>query len=366
MGEVLFRSGIATNVLEAIDKLLGRVPGRLALIATGSGALFAALSGSTMANTAMLGTLLLPQMRERKYSKHLSIGSIIAGGGLAMIIPPSALAVVYGSIANVSIGQLLIAGIIPGILMASLYSINIVGRCLLNPNLAPKYEIVTTSFRTRFDLLARYVLPLGLILFAVLGVMFVGIATPTEAASLGAAASLILAVAYRHLGAKGFAQCVRGTVHISVMMLFIMAGAQTFSQVLAFSGATRSLVEVLTNLPIPPIMILVMMQVTVLILGCFIEQVSIMLITIPIFMPIVHAIGWDPVWFGAVMLVSLHVAHISPPFGLLLFVKGVAPSDVTMGDIIRAIVPFLICDLVSICILIAFPILTLWLPSFMR
>lgn len=367
MGEILFHSGMAIRTLDVLDKWLGRIPGRLSLLTVVGGTIFANLSGSTMANTAMLGSLLGPEMMRRGYSKSMALGPIMGTGGIAMIIPPSALAIVLGTLAKMSIGQLLVAGILPGILMAALYSFYIVARCTINPTLAPTYEVSRVPLRRKIASFIKYVLPLGVIVFLVVGLIFLGIATPTEAAAMGTMGSIGLAACYRSLSVEVLRKAAAGSVKVTVMTFMIIAGSITFSQLLAFTGASRGMVEFAVSLPLPPIMILISMQIILLLLGVFMEQISMMMVTIPIFMPVVHALGFHPIWFGILMLLNLEIAFTSPPFGLLLFVmKGVAPPDTTMGEIYRAALPFIVCDLIAMALIMTFPSIALWLPGLVK
>ncbi|MCF8063090.1 MAG: TRAP transporter large permease subunit [Deltaproteobacteria bacterium] len=367
MGEILFHSGMAIRTLDVLDKWMGRLPGRLSLLTVAGGTIFSNLSGSTMANTAMLGSLLVPGMQSRGYRKPMILGPILGTGGIAMIIPPSALAIVLGTLAHLSIGELLLAGILPGLLMAVLYFTYIIGRCKLDPSLAPAYEVEKVSLGEKLADLFKYVLPLTTIVFLVVGLIFLGVATPTEAAAMGSVGSIALAACYGAFNLGVLKRAVRGSLKVTVMTFMIIAGSITFSQILAFTGATRGMVEFVAGLPLDPILILICMQLILILLGAFMEQISMMMISVPIFMPVVHALGFDPIWFGILMLLNLEIAFTTPPFGLLLFVmKGVAPEDTTMGDIYRAALPFIVCDLIAMALIMAYPAITLWLPGLMR
>lgn len=366
MGGIIFYSGMANRIIGVVDEWLGRLPGRLSLLAVGSGTIFAALTGSTMGSTAMLGTLLVPEMRSRGYAKSMILGPIMGAGGLAMIIPPSALGVILGSLASINIGQLLIGGVFPGLLIATLYSLYIIFRAWLQPSVAPSYPVVPPPLSTRLLNVAKYMLPLVFIIFAVLGSMFVGIATPTEAAALGAFTCFIMAAAYRKLNWKVTKDAIKTTIEITAMAFMIIAGSNVFSQIMAFSGVSRSLVQVVTGAQISPLLILIGMQIILLFLGCFMEQVAMMMITLPIFMPVVNALHFDPIWFGIMMLINLEVGMLTPPFGMVLFVmKGVAPKDVTMGEVYRAAIPFVLLDILAIAIIMLFPPIATYLPSIM-
>ncbi|MFH1756843.1 MAG: TRAP transporter large permease subunit [Pseudomonadota bacterium] len=367
MGEVMFHSGLAVRMIFTLEKWLGHLPGRLSLLAVGAGTLFGTMSGSSMASGALLGSVLVPEMEKQGYKKSMSLGPILGSGGLAVMIPPSGFAVVLGAIAEISIGKTLIAIIVPGILMAVLYVVYIITRCYLQPSIAPAYEVKPTPLSEKLRDTARYILPLGLIIFAVIGFIFLGIATPAEAAASGTLAALILTAAYGKLNWAMLKKSVLATTELSVMILFIIACAEVYSQILAFSGATKGLIALVTRLKVDPIFIIIGMAIVLLILGMFIPVYPIMMITIPVFMPIVQSLGYDLIWFGVIFILCMEMGATSPPFGLVLFVvKGVAPPGTTMGDCYRGALPFLACDLVALILIIAFPMITLWLPLMMR
>ncbi len=364
MGEIMFHSGVAPLMMDTLDKLMGRLPGRLGLLAVSGGTVFATLTGTSMGSVAMLGSVLTPEMEKRGYKKPMSLGPILGSGGLAIMIPPSGLAILLGAIAEISIGKILIAIIIPGLIMAVLYAAYIIGRCWLQPSLAPAYEVPRIARLEKFTSVIRYILPLGFVIFMVIGLMLLGIATPSEAGATGVLGCFILAAVYKRLTWEAVKKAIASTVQITVMMFLVLAGAVAFSQVLAFSGASRGLVEYALSLPLAPIIMFIAMQAIVLFLGMFISIVAIMMITLPLFMPVIDTLGFNPVWFAVVFLLNTEMATTSPPFGTNLFVmKGVAPHDTTMGDIYRAALPFLGCDLVAMALLIAFPVVVLWLPN---
>ena len=364
MGELMFHTGIARQTIDVLDKWLGRVPGRLSLLGAAGGTFFSALSGSTLANTSMLGTVLLPEMKDRGYKPAMSVGPIVGIGGLAMLVPPSSLAVVLASIAHISVSKILVGGVIPALMLGMLFSLYIIIRCWLNPDLAPAYTLRRSSFQEKIAAFALQVLPLGFVVFMVLGLILLGWATPTEAAATGVLATLIVSLCYRSLTWEVLKKALRGTLDISVMILMIIAASKTFSSLLAFSGTTQGLLEVIKGLDIPPLTLLICMQAAVFLMGMFMETISIMMIALPIFMPIVHLLGFDPVWFGVLMLINFEIGLITPPFGMLLFVmKSVAPWDLKIEEICWAAVPFIICDLVVMGLLILWPSLVLWLPN---
>jgi tripartite ATP-independent transporter DctM subunit len=365
MGEIMFHTGVAGRAIDAIDKLIARVPGRLSLVAITGGTIFSALSGSTIANTAMLCSTLLPEMMRRGYHAKISIGPIVAVGGLAMLIPPSALAVLLGSVARIPIGELLVASIIPALILSALFFIYVIVRCSFDPRLAPSYDVAHIALRERILPFLKYVLPLMSIFVVVVGSIIGGVATPTESAALGAVASVLAAAAYRRLDWRSFWVSVRETLRLTVMTLFIICGSITFSQIMAFTQASDGLSNLITGAGLSPVMVLLGMLGILFFLGCFMDQVSMMMITAPLFMPVATALGFDLVWFGVLMLMILEVSLATPPFGLLLFVaKGAAPQ-VSMGEIIASVLPFIVIVLAVVGLLIAAPELTLALPRLM-
>ncbi len=365
MGEVMFHTGVAGKAIDAVDRLISRLPGRLSLVAITGGTIFAALSGSTIANTAMLCSTLLPEMSKRGYHTSVSIGPIVGVGGLAMLIPPSALAVLLGSVARIPIGELLIASIVPALILAALMFAYVIVRCSLQPHLAPPYDARALTRRERLLPFAKYVLPLMSIFVVVVGSIIGGIATPTESAALGAVAAVVAAAAYRRLTWANFAVSVRATLRLTVMTLFIICGSITFSQILAFTQASDGLSMLITGAGLSPLMVLLGMLAILLFLGCFMDQVSMMMITAPLFMPVVQQLGFDLVWFGVLMLMLLEIGLATPPFGMLLFVaKGAAPQ-VSMREIIVSVAPFIALALVVVALLIAAPELALFLPRLM-
>jgi tripartite ATP-independent transporter DctM subunit len=364
MGEALFHSGMAMKALESLDKWIGRVPGRLSLLAVVGGTLFAALTGVAMGSVAMLGSVLVPEMEKRGYSKSMALGPILGSGALAIMIPPTALGVLLATIAQISIGRLLIAIILPGLLMAACYATYVVVVSIVKPETAPRYEIPSTPLREKVVDFAKYVLPLGIIIFLVIGLMFLGIAGPSEAAATGALGSFVLAAFYRRLTWGVIRKTVTAAFSISAFILMILAGSTAFSQILAFSGATEGFAKMGSTLPVSPILVLLLMQLVLFVLGCFIDQISIMMVTIPIFMPVVKALGWDPVWFGAIVCLNVEMAAITPPFGMALFaMKGVAPEGTTMQDIYSAVTPYVLMNFIVMALMILFPQISLWLPS---
>jgi len=363
MGELMFHSNLAYETIDVLDRWLGRLPGRLSLLAAVSGTMFAATSGSTMANTAMLGTVLLPEMRKRGYSVSMSVGPIIGVGGIAMLIPPSALAVVLASIAQVSVAGILMGGVIPGVILGGMFSSYIITYAWLRPSSAPRFKTDPTPLGTKLFLTAKYLLPVAFIIFMVLGLIILGIATPTEAAATGAAATMLVNIVYGRFNRKMLTASLKGSLEVTVMVFMIIAASKTFSSILAFSGATTGLVNMVQGLNVHPLLILLGMMLIVALMGCFMETVSIMMICLPVFMPISNVLGFDPIWFGVLMLINLEMGQMTPPFGMLIFVmQGVTPSDVTYEKIVWSSVPYILFDIIVIAMIVAWPKVALWLP----
>jgi len=364
MGEVLFHTGLATKVITAIERLIRQVPGRLAVVAVVAGTVFSAISGSTIATTAMLGSLMLPIMLTRGYHPTMATGPIMAIGAVDMLIPPSALTVLLGSLSGISISKLLIGGVVPGLILSIAFVVYIIARVSADPALAPATPVEKLSGWARFDPLVRYVLPLVSIFGVVIGAMSGGVATPTESAALGALATMALAAAYRALTLEAVAKASHGTIAISGMILFIILGATTFSQILSFSGATEGIVSAVFGQQLSPFAILAGMMLLLIFLGLFVDQVSMMLITLPVFMPIVQRLDIDPIWFGVLYLICMQLGLLLPPHGLLLMtMRGVAPPQVTMADIFRAVVPYVILSLILLAVITLFPSIATWLPA---
>ncbi len=364
MGEVLFHSGVALKAIDAFALLIRRVPGRLSVIAIVAGTVFSAISGSTIATTALLGSLLLPTMLERGYDKRFAMGPIMGIGGVDMLIPPSALAVLLGSLAGISISGLLIGGIVPGLILSVLFVSYIVLRAWRDPSLAPEDDLVVGARGwARWSPFVLHVLPLILIFGMVVGAMTAGWATPTEAAALGAAGTIVAALLYRSLSWAHLMKALTGTVAVSGTILFIIIGATTFSQVLSFSGATNGIIGLVSAQGLPAVAIIAGMLLILLFLGCFVDQVSMMLITLPFFMPLVSQTGTDPIWFGVLFLICMQLGLLTPPFGLLLFtMKGVAPPSVGMNDVFRAVMPYVAFGLLVLVLVFVSPPLATWLP----
>lgn len=359
MGEMFFHTGIAKRVFSVLDQVFGRVPGRLSYMTVTGGTLFATLSGSSLANTALLGSSLLPEMRARGYHDRLSMGPIMATGGLAIIIPPSGLAVLLGSIARLDIGALLLAGLVPGVLLACLYAAVVFISVRLDPQSAPGYSVSRIGRGAMLRMIAVNLLPMLGIIVLVVGLIAFGLATPTESAAFGVLGVLIVAAGFRSLTLPSIRQALIGTAKVSGMIFLIIIGSSSFSQLLAFSGASAGLIGWATSLDVSALTILAAMFGVLLVLGLFMESASIMMLTVPIFFPLAASLGFDPIWFGIVMLVALEIGLVTPPFGLSLYVMmGVAPPGTTLRQVSMAILPYLGCMVLLVLLLVAFPGIT--------
>ncbi len=365
MGALFFHTGLAIRVFDALDSLLGRIPGRLCYLTVVGGSLFSTLTGSTMANTAMLGSLLVPEMQRRGYSKKMSMGPILGTGGLAMIIPPSSLGVLLASIAGVDVGALLIAGLLPGFVLAALYAGWITLKLWIDPSSAPSYDVESISWGQKLYQVCVNILPMGLVVFMVIGFIILGWATPSESASFGVVGVLILAAAFRSLTWSAFKTSLLGAIRVVGMVFFILMNSTVFSQLLSMSGAGRGLVQWATGFEVAPIVILGAMFAVLILLGMFMDQVSMMLITVPIFYPIVQLLGYDLIWFSLIVLMALEMSATTPPFGLLLYIMMGMVRGTTLGEVALAAAPFLLCDLILVVILVVFPPLALYLPTTM-
>lgn len=362
MGEIFFYTGLGARMFNAIDRLLGKLPGRLSYVTVLGGTAFSTLSGSSMGSTALLGSLMVPEMTARGYKKHMSIGPILGTGGLAIIIPPSALAVLLATLARIDVGALLIAGIIPGLILASFYIATIYIQTKIDPSAAPAYEVETLSFGQKMKLLCGDVLPMLSVMILIVIGMVGGLITPSEAAAFGALGVLILAVLFRCLTWEAMKKSIIGALRVTLMAYLIVFGSATFSQLLAFSGASSGLIRWATSFDLAPVAMLLVMFGVLLLLGMFMEQISMMLLTVPIFFPLAATLGFDPIWFGLIILLALEISFTTPPFGLLLFVmKGVAPKDTTMREIYLSAFPYMGCSMLLVALLILFPELALWL-----
>lgn len=361
MGELIFHSKLAPDMIRAIDLWVGRLPGRLSLMAVGAGTLFATLTGTGIASTAMLGKSLIPEMEKKGYKKAMTIGPIIGSGGLAIMIPPSTLAVLMCAVGDISVGKTLLAITVPGILMACIYGAYIIFRCYFNPSIAPPYSVEHTPLKEKISAFIKYILPVGFIIFMVIGIIYLGIATPTESAGTGALGCFLISLFHKRLNMDIIKKSMMGTVRVTAMIYLIVSGSDLFSQMLSYSGAISGLSEFALRFSEHKFFLFIAMHAIVFLLGMFMNSLSIMMITLPIYMPIINVLGFDPVWFGVMYLINIETGSFTPPFGLALFVmKGVAPPDTKMVDIWLASIPYVLLNLFTILVIYLFPKIALW------
>uniref|UniRef100_A0A7C2K4L7 TRAP transporter large permease subunit n=1 Tax=candidate division WOR-3 bacterium TaxID=2052148 RepID=A0A7C2K4L7_UNCW3 len=367
MGNIIFEAGIGNLIVNAFNKVFGKLPGRLSLLAIGTGTLLGAMIGISGASIAILGKSLLPEMMKRGYKKPLTLGPIVATGTLAIMIPPSTLAVVLGAVGNIPLGKFLIAIIVPGLILAVMFGGYILLRCKLDPSLAPSYEVEQLSIIQKIKIIVLYVLPTGIIIFGAIGVIFLGIATPSEAAALGALACYIVAALYKRLSWEVIVKSAVSTLHITVMVFIIIVGAISFSRLLASSGAIRGLLDLSLSLNVSPLVIVILSQIAVMIMGCFMDVGSIVMIVGPVLVPMMKSLGFDVVWYGTILLLNIQLGLITPPFGLDVYtLKALAPPDITTEDVFKSSMPFFFIGVGVMALILLFPEIATWLPSFMK
>ncbi len=364
IGENLIQAGITGQIYNMMNKWLGWLPGGLAVATVATAAAFGAISGFAPAVCTIMGKAALPEMLKHGYSKRLSVGSILGGAALDIVIPPSSLMVILGFLSGVSIGKLYFSGLVIGVMISVMFVAYIVIRALLQPGWAPP---VTQSppMRERLGTL-KYALPLMGVIFLILGTVFFGIATPTESAALGFFATLIMTICYGKLNLKHMKGTLSMTAQYTAMLFMIVIGATLFSRCVSYVGITPALISWIGSMHLSPLWVMITMQVIVMFMGSFMDAGSICFITIPFFMPVVKALHIDPLWFCSVMMINLELGTIHPPMGLNLFVlKGVAPPEVSMMDIIMGGLPFVGLHMLGMILVMVFPQIALWLPNMM-
>jgi C4-dicarboxylate transporter, DctM subunit len=361
MSAILLHAGIGQSLYAAVAHWVGFLPGGLAVASVFACAIFAAVSGSSVATAATIGMIAIPEMERRGYHKPLVYGSLAAGGTLGILIPPSVPMIIFGVMTETSVGQLYMAGILPGILLALLFAAYIVGYAMLYPGRASRGEEGRAPLGEKLRSLVE-VAPIALLIVVVLGSMYFGIVTPTEAAALGVSMSLLLAVTVGHLTWAGLGRAFHETVRTTSMIMLIIIFASIFSHVIALLGTPRALLGLVTGLKLAPWMVFALIFGVLIAIAYALEELSVMIIMLPILFPLVTGLGFDPVWFGIVMIVWLEMGFITPPVGINLFViQGVARGS-SMRDIAVGSTPFVLIMILLVVILFFFPDLALWLP----
>ena len=365
MGEIIFHSGIGSNIFTATNRWFNKLPGSMGMASVAACAIFSALCGVSVAGAATIGSFAIPEMLRRGYDKSLATGCVAASGGLALLIPPSVALILYGVVGDESVGKLFIAGIVPGVVLAGLMMsyIFIVG--IVRPDLAPRSD-EDVSWKMRFDALIQ-IWPVLLLIVLVLGSIYKGIATPTEAAAVGCIGAFVLAFSRRSLTWITFRAIMRSTIGTSAMIMLIFASALLFGYVLTRLQVPQELASCVAGLDMPNWVVLICVFALIYIMGMFMDVVSVILISTPILLPIILQMGYSSLWFGIVMAIACEIGTETPPVGLNLFViKGVSPPSVTLMDVIRGAIPFALVETFGLIIFIVFPELVLWLPSLIQ
>lgn len=363
MGVLCYYARISQDLYDTVYKWLGHQRGGLAMATVGACALFAAVSGSSLATAATMGTVALPEMRRYKYDDRLATGAIAAGGTIGILIPPSIILIIYGLIAEQSIGKLFLAGFIPGILEAVFYMGTIYFLCLRNPVIGPRGP--QTSFKEKiYSLKSTWIV---LALFAlVIGGLYMGVFSPTEAGGIGAFGAFLFALGRRQLTWRNFFESLKETCKTTAMIFIIVIGANLLGNFLAVTRLPFELANVVSALPLNPYIILVLILLVYMFLGCIMDSMAMILLTVPIFFPLVTALNFDPIWFGIIIVRVTEIGQITPPIGINVYIiKGVA-KDVPMGTIFRGILPFFVADIFHVVLLVAIPQLSLFLPNLLR
>lgn len=363
MASLLDKTGVARDLYNAMRLIAGRLKGGVGVQTIVVAALLAAMSGIIGGETVLLGMLALPQMLRLGYNKNLAIGTVVAGGSLGTMIPPSIVLIMYGMTSNVSIGDLFTAAIIPGLLLVFMYVSYILIRCNLNPAMgppAPQSELAMTN-REKLRSLGHILLPMTIVLW-VLGSIYGGIASVTEAACMGVVGVLVSAVIRKELTYKIIHSALQQTMRTCGMIIWIGIGASALVGIYNLIGGKHFVESAILGLDVAPIVIILLMMAILLVLGMFLDWIGIVMLTMPIFVPIIISLGYDPIWFGIVFCINMQVSFLSPPFGPAAFyLKSVAPPNVSLVDIYKSVWPFIIMQLIALGMLLIYPDIAMWL-----
>ncbi len=363
MGQIAFHAGISSRLFHTVYKFIGHWPGGMGIATIGACSGFSAISGSTNATAATMAAITIPEMRRYHYRDSLGAGAVAAGGSLGILVPPSVIFIVYGIMTEQSIGKLFIAGILPGILLTALFMLVIAIWALLDPTVAPRGE--KASWPERFKSLSGVAETLVLFIM-VMGGLFAGLFTPTEAGGIGAFGTLVVACVRRNLSRDSFFQALKETTRISCMILVIVAGATIFGHFMAVTRIPFTIAAWVGGLALPPYAIISLIIMVYIAGGCLIDALALIMLTIPIFYPVVTALGYDPIWFGVVIVLVTQIGVITPPVGINVYVVQSVMPDIPLGDIFKGVLPYLAALIVAVALIIAFPGLTLYLPGLMR
>ncbi len=362
MGIVIEKSGIAARLFDAMYVTLGGLRGGLAMSTVAASTIFAAATGVVGATVTTMGIMAMPAMMKYKYDKPLACGAICAGGALGILIPPSILILVYAPTANVSVGALLIGAFLPGVTLSALYLLYIGIVCFINPEKGPAiHEDLRVPLAKKLQMLVTSVLPVCVLILAVLGTIFFGVAAPTEAAAFGAFAAVLMAAAYKALSWKVIKDAALATAKSSAMVYMVVIGASFFTSVFMRLGCGDIVEEMVLGLPFGKWGILIAMWIIIIIMGCFLDWIGIVMIVVPLFSPIALTLGFDPIWFALMNIIVLQTSFLTPPFAYTIFyLKGVAPPEITLNDIYKGVVPFILLILVAVALFAIFPEILLW------
>jgi len=363
MGQIAFHAGISSRLFNVAYRFMGHWPGGMAIATIGACAGFSAICGSTNATAATMAAVTLPEMKKYGYHDKLATGVVAAGGSLGILVPPSVIFIIYGVMTEQSIGKLFMAGILPGVLLTGLFILTVVIWSRLQPDLAPRGERAT--FREKIASLSGLVETLILFLM-VMGGLFFGLFTPTEAGAVGAFGTLLIALVRRNLSRAGFVQALFETTRISCMILVIVAGATIFGHFLAITRIPFNIAAWVTGFDLPPYAIMGLIILVYLVGGCFIDALALIMLTVPIFYPVVTTLGYDPVWFGVVIVMVTQIGVLTPPVGVNVYVVSSVADGVPLETIFKGVLPLLAALLVATLLLIPFPQMALFLPGLMR
>ncbi|GAB6888739.1 TRAP transporter large permease subunit [Desulfothermus okinawensis JCM 13304] len=361
MGEVLYRTAISTKLLNGLLPWFSRIPGKLLHINVVACSLFAAVSGSSAATTATVGKITLDELSKRGYDRDLALGSLAGAGTLGFLIPPSLIMIIYGVLSDTSIGKLFIAGIIPGLILASMYSAFIIFKALTNPHIVPESDERTYTFKEKLKS-SKELFPVLFLIFIVLGGIYLGFTTPTEAAAIGVIGAYLLAFLFRNITKEIFLESLLSAVSTTCMICFIICGAAFLSQVVGFTGIAAALSNFIAELHLSPYVLIFVLGIMYLFLGMLLDGISIVVMTLPIVLPIVTQAGFKPLWFGIFLVIMVELSQITPPVGFSLFViQGISNEEI--GRILKATFPFFVIMILMVVLLTIFPDIVFYLPG---
>jgi len=366
MANVLERSGVAEDLYNMMHRWMGSLRGGLAIGTVIICAIFAAMAGISGVATVTMGVIALPAMLSRGYDKQLAVGCISAGGTLGILIPPSIIMIIYANLTGESVGQLFMGGVFPGLVLAVIFCAYIWIRSLVQPDLGPPIPVEERgTLKDKMFASKALILPVLLILL-VLGVIYTGVATPTEASGIGAVGAVICTIINRRFSWTNLIDACKRTLSLTIMIMWIVFGAKVFSHSYIAIGAPDLVRGIIAGLEVNRWVVIILMQLILIVLGMFIDPMGIMMITTPVFLPIVQALGFNLVWFGILFTINMEIGYITPPFGFNLFyMRGIVPKEISMGDIYRSIWPFVILAAIGIAVVMIWPDLALWLPGTM-